>query len=124
MVFSNLLSNSIKYAPVGGTILVKSNEVRKGEKVKGNIIKEDSLLVSVFDNGRGIPVDSQSKIFTKFYRSDNAHHEHADGTGLGLYIVKSIIDHVGGEVWFSSKEKEGTTFYFTIPLTTNKAKKQ
>lgn len=123
MVFSNLLSNSIKYAPVGGSILVKSNEVRRGEKVGGNVIKEDSVLISVSDNGRGIPVDSQGKIFSKFFRSDNAHHDHADGTGLGLYIVKSIIDHVGGEVWFLSKETDGTTFYFTIPLTTGKRKK-
>jgi len=123
MVFSNLLSNSIKYTPVGGTILVKSLEVKKDEKVNNKIIKENSLLISISDNGCGIPVDSQDKIFTKFFRSDNARSEHTDGTGLGLYIVKSILDHIGGEVWFWSKEKEGAIFYFTIPLKTIKQKK-
>jgi len=116
MVFSNLLSNSIKYTPVGGTISVKSLEVKKDEKVNDKIIKENSLLISVSDNGCGIPKDSHDKIFTKFFRSDNARSEHTDGTGLGLYIVKSILDHIGGDVWFWSKEKEGTIFYFTIPL--------
>ncbi len=116
MVFSNLLSNSIKYTFTGGTISVKSREVKKDEKVKDNIIKENSLLISVSDNGCGIPIDSQNKIFTKFFRSDNARSKDTDGTGLGLYIVKLIIDHMGGEVWFQSKEKEGTIFYFTIPL--------
>lgn len=122
MVFSNLLSNSIKYTSVGGTISVKSREVKKSEKVNDNIIKENSLLISVSDNGCGIPIDSQDKIFTKFFRSDNARSKHTDGTGLGLYIVKSILDHIGGEVWFWSKEKEGTTFNFTIPLKTIKQK--
>ena len=74
------------------------------------------MLISVSDNGCGIPKDSHDKIFTKFFRSDNARSEHTDGTGLGLYIVKSILDHIGGDVWFWSKEKEGTIFYFTIPL--------
>ncbi len=68
------------------------------------------------DNGCGIPASQQNKIFTKFFRSENARHEHTDGTGLGLYIVKSILNHIGGDVWFLSKENEGTTFYFTIPL--------
>jgi len=124
MVFSNLLSNSIKYTPVGGTMSVKSQEVKKDEKVNNNVIKEDSLLIRVSDNGCGIPTDSQDKIFTKFFRSDNARSKHTDGTGLGLYIVKSILDHIGGHVWFWSKEKKGTIFYFTIPLKKLKSRSQ
>src|SRR3989344_517402 len=116
MVFSNLLSNSIKYTAPGGTVSVKSVEVKKDEKVNHKIIKENSILISVSDSGFGIPIHSQDKIFTKFFRSENARSKHTDGTGLGLYIVKSILDYIGGDVWFWSKEKEGTIFYFTIPL--------
>jgi len=116
MVFSNLLSNSIKYTAPGGTVSVKSVEVKKGDKIRSNTIKENSILISVSDSGFGIPIHSQDKIFTKFFRSENARSKHTDGTGLGLYIVKSILDHMGGDVWFWSKEKEGTIFYFTIPL--------
>jgi PAS domain S-box-containing protein len=119
MIFSNLISNSIRYTSAGGTISVKSLQVKKGEKISNNIIKENSLLVSVSDNGCGIPIDQQYKVFTKFFRSDNARNQHTDGTGLGLYIVKSILGHIGGDVWFSSKE-EGTIFYFTIPLNKRK----
>lgn len=116
MVFSNLISNSIRYTAMGGTITVKSLEVKKDERINNKIIKENSLLVSVADNGCGIPLNQQDKVFTKFFRSDNARSEHTAGTGLGLYIVKSILDHIGGDVWFLSKEKEGSTFSFTIPL--------
>ena len=122
MVFSNLFSNSIKYTPLNGTISVKSLKVKKGEHINGKIIKENSLLVSISDNGCGIPLNQQDKIFTRFFRSDSARNLHTDGTGLGLYIVKSVLDHMGGQVWFLSKEDEGTTFYFTIPLRMMKQK--
>ena len=104
MIFSNLISNAIKYTSAGGTISIETSE------------EEKNLLISVSDNGCGIPLDQQDKIFTKFFRSDNARRQDTDGTGLGLYIVKSVLDHIGGKVWFSSKEKEGSNFYFTIPL--------
>lgn len=104
MIFSNLMSNAIKYTSAGGKISVETSEVK------------DSLLISISDNGCGIPLNQQDKIFTKFFRSDNARRQDTDGTGLGLYIVKSILDHIRGNVWFSSKEKQGTNFYFTIPL--------
>ncbi len=116
MVFSNLVSNAIQYTPKGGAIAVKSTKVKKGEKIHNHTIREKSLLVSVSDSGCGIPMGQHDKIFTKFFRSENARKEHTDGTGLGLYIVKSILDHIGGHVWFRSKEKEGATFYFTVPL--------
>ncbi|MDO8486148.1 MAG: ATP-binding protein [Candidatus Staskawiczbacteria bacterium] len=122
MVFSNLISNSIKYTSSGGNISVKSSKVKKYEKINSNIVKEDSLLVSVSDNGLGIPTSEQDKIFTKFFRSDNARNEHTDGTGLGLYIVKLILDQIGGDVWFTSQENKGTIFYFTVPLKGTKQK--
>jgi two-component system sensor histidine kinase VicK len=104
MIFSNLLSNAIKYTSAGDSISIETSE------------KNDDLLVSIADNGCGIPANQQDKIFTKFFRSDNARRHDTDGTGLGLYIVKLMLDHIGGKVWFSSKEKEGTSFYFSIPL--------
>jgi len=104
IIFSNLLSNAIRYTDKNGTISVKS------------IIKENNLVISVADNGCGIPAGQQNRIFTKFFRADDARSKYTNGTGLGLYIVKSILDHIGGNVWFTSTENKGSTFYFTIPL--------
>ena len=105
MVFQNLLTNAIKYTPPKGTIKIS---------IKKN--KED-VLVSVSDNGYGIPKKQQENIFTKMFRADNVKLRDTTGTGLGLYIVKSIIEQSAeGNIWFESKENKGTTFYFTIPL--------
>ena len=108
MVFQNLLTNAIKYTPPKGTIKIS---------IKKN--KED-VLVSVSDNGYGIPKKQQENIFTKMFRADNVKLRDTTGTGLGLYIVKSIIEQSAeGNIWFESKENKGTTFYFTIPLISN-----
>ena len=104
MVLQNIMSNSIKYSAAGATIRV-------------GIVKKDSNLVfTVADQGCGIPSDQQGKIFSKLFRGDNAKAIDPDGTGLGLYIVKSILDTVGGVIWFESKLNHGTTFYLSIPL--------
>lgn len=86
--------------------------------------KGNEILIGVVDTGIGIPADQQSKIFGKFFRADNASSYKADGTGLGLYIVKTIIEKIGGKIWFRSPafakalmgkpaaaEKKGTAFY-------------
>jgi two-component system sensor histidine kinase VicK len=70
----------------------------------------------VADTGYGIPKNQQDKIFTKLFRADNIREKVTDGTGLGLYIIKSIIEQFGGKVWFESVENKGTTFYASIPL--------
>ncbi len=105
-VFQNLLSNAIKYTPSGGKI---SLTVRKQKQ-------ESDVLVTVTDTGYGIPKDQQSKIFSRLFRADNARAKVPEGTGLGLYIVKSILDQCDGKIWFESEENKGTTFSFTIPL--------
>ncbi|MCH8987086.1 PAS domain S-box protein, partial [Patescibacteria group bacterium] len=99
IVFQNLLSNSVKYTPENGTI---SLTIEK---------KEPNVLIKVSDNGYGIPKAQQSQIFKKLFRADNIKSKDPDGTGLGLYIVKSVVEQSGGKIWFESKENKGTTFY-------------
>ena len=104
MVFQNLLTNSLKYTADGGNISV---EIKS---------KEKEVLVSVSDDGYGIPQSQQKEIFGKLFRADNTRTLDTNGTGLGLYIIKSIIEQsVGGKIWFDSTENKGTTFYFTVP---------
>jgi len=104
IVFQNLLSNSVKYTSQGG----KVDLVITKQKI--------DVLIRVSDTGQGIPKAQQSKIFTKLFRADNARIIDPDGTGLGLYIVKSVIEQFGGKIWFESEKNKGTTFYTTIPL--------
>jgi PAS domain S-box-containing protein len=102
-VFANLLSNAIKYTPGGGTVTISV-------KAKGS-----NVVFSVRDTGYGIPLAAQEHIFTKFFRADNILGEDVSGTGLGLYLTKTIAESLNGEVWFVSKENEGTSFFFSVP---------
>ena len=104
IVFQNLLSNSVKYAGNNGKIILAISK------------QKNEVLIKVADNGIGIPKEAQSKIFAKLFRADNAKTTDPSGTGLGLYIVKAIIDASGGKIWFESEENKGTTFYITLPL--------
>jgi two-component system sensor histidine kinase VicK len=80
------------------------------------IQKKGTLIeLSVSDTGFGIPVLQQEKIFTKLFRADNANKSDTGGSGLGLYIVKSIVTEAGGDIRFESEEGKGTTFYITFP---------
>lgn len=103
-VFQNLLDNAIKYTRQHGIIKIG---VKK---------EKDNLLISVSDSGIGIPLAEQDDIFHRFYRASNAVKQETDGSGLGLYIARSIIQKHGGDIWFASKENVGTTFHFTIPI--------
>ncbi|MEK7531471.1 MAG: ATP-binding protein [Patescibacteria group bacterium] len=104
MVFQNLLENAVKYTPDGGKVEVAL--VREGER----------LHVSVKDSGIGIPEESLNKIFSRFYRAPNAMKVSTDGSGLGLFISKKIIERHNGIAWFETKQGEGFTFHFTLPL--------
>jgi len=70
----------------------------------------------ISDTGVGIPQDQQSRIFSKFFRGENVMKMDAEGTGLGMFITKNIIEAHNGKVWFESQKDKGTTFYFTIPI--------
>lgn len=122
MVISNLVMNAVNYTADHGTIYVECREMSKGQALGEKFLAENSFIVIISDTGYGIPKLQQDKLFTKFFRADNAREKHTDGTGLGLYIVKSILDNSGGSIWFTSEENKGTTFYVAIPMTGMKAK--
>lgn len=71
---------------------------------------------AVRDNGIGIPKEGQRRLFEKFYRADNAVTLETEGTGLGLYLVRLIVERFGGRMWYESEEGEGSTFVVTLPL--------
>lgn len=103
-VLANIISNAIKYTPEGGKIVVSLRE--KGSQV----------VASIQDTGYGIPTASQQYIFTKFFRADNIIGQDVSGTGLGLYLTRTIVENLQGELWFESVEGEGTTFHVSLPL--------
>jgi signal transduction histidine kinase len=104
-VFQNLLENSIKYSRQQGTVEI-------------GLKPEDHDFIEVFikDEGIGIPKEQQKNIFDRFFRAQNAIKLETDGSGLGLFIVKSIVERHGGRIWFESTEGKGVTFHFTIPV--------
>jgi PAS domain S-box-containing protein len=102
-VLTNLLTNAIKYTPEGGHIEL----ILRG--------RPNTAVFVVKDNGFGIPKHTQDQIFTKFFRAQNIVKRETTGTGLGLYLVKGLVDVLGGDVWFESEEDKGSTFYFALP---------
>ena len=112
MVIENLLDNGIKYTSRGGkiTMSIKDDNLNSSNQ---------SLKIIISDTGVGIPEDEQKKIFRKFFRASNARLQEPDGSGIGLYIAKDIIERHGGALWFESKEGQGTTFFITLPVHQN-----
>lgn len=105
IVVQNLLSNAVKYTREKGEVTVKLYR------------HYPEMRFEVTDNGYGIPQNQHDKIFTKLFRADNVVEENLEGNGLGLYIVRSILEQTGGDVWFESEQNVGTTFYVSLPLT-------
>ncbi|MEK7494212.1 MAG: ATP-binding protein [Patescibacteria group bacterium] len=110
-VVINIVSNAIRYSNPHGAIEIAFEA------------GDSAVTVSVKDSGIGIPTSQHSRIFEKFFRADNAVHKTAEGTGLGLNLVKTLIALWHGTIWFTSEEGKGTTFYFTIPYEGMKEKR-
>ena len=103
-VITNLARNARKYSSPGSTILL------------GSQLKKEMIMISMKDSGIGISEDDRNHIFEPFYRSTESAMKGVKGLGLGLYISSKIIELHGGRMWVKSKPKQGSTFYFTIPL--------
>ncbi len=103
LVLDNLVSNAIKFTHPGGRVRVKVQD--KGEFV----------MVSVSDDGIGIPPEDLEKVFERFYRAGNRSSVNAPGTGLGLAIAREVVDKHGGKIWLESELGKGTTFHFVVP---------
>lgn len=102
-VFQNIIDNAIKYNRYPGKLTISYK------------ISEDEVQVRLKDNGIGIPENEKEKIFGRFYRASNTSALASSGSGLGLYIVKSIIEIMNGSIFFESEENKGTTFFVTLP---------
>ncbi|MFQ6029848.1 MAG: ATP-binding protein [Dehalococcoidia bacterium] len=106
-IIGNLLSNASKYSPEGSRIRVSAR------------VAAGMLQIDVADNGIGVAPEHQSQIFTKFFRVDHSSTRQTDGTGLGLFITKQLIEVHGGRIWVESAVDQGSTFSFTLPLGPN-----
>lgn len=104
LVIENLFSNAVKYTQAGGKIEIK-------------LVRNHGFVVfSIHDNGVGIPKKQHEQVFTKFFRSDNIVKYQTEGTGLGLYIAKNIVEQSDGRIWFQSREHVGSVFSFSLPI--------
>ena len=112
-VLTNLVSNSHKYTPEGGKITIGA-AVTSNQWDPAGAAKVVHIWVE--DDGIGISVEDQQKIFSKFFRSDDQKAREVPGTGLGLNITKSLVEMQGGKIWFESEFRKGTTFHFTVPV--------
>jgi PAS domain S-box-containing protein len=104
-IFHNLISNALKYSPNGGEV-----------RVVVKMMSDDLIQVAISDQGIGIPEDQLAKMFQRFHRVDNRDTRTVGGTGIGLFLTKSLVESHGGRIWLDSVYGKGTTFYFTLPV--------
>lgn len=102
-VMDNIISNALKYSPEGGKVTFSIEE------------RDEFLIISISDEGMGIPKENLTKIFDRFYRVDKARTRKLGGTGLGLAIAKEMVEAHGGEIWADSVDGKGTTISFSLP---------
>ncbi|HEU4521442.1 MAG TPA: ATP-binding protein [Thermoanaerobaculia bacterium] len=108
-VLGNLLENAVKYSPDGSEIFVNVED------------RNETVVTSVCDRGIGIPADELAQVFERFHRGRQVSSTNYGGLGLGLYITKQIIERHGGTIWVESAEGIGTTFYFSLPVSSVEA---
>lgn len=109
LALTNLLENSIRYNVENGEVTVKVDKMQD----------KPYVVVSVKDTGIGVPPEAMEKLFNKFYRADNALKRQTEGSGLGLYIAKGIVNAHGGQIWAESELNRGTTISFALPTDPN-----
>ncbi|WP_390409565.1 cell wall metabolism sensor histidine kinase WalK [Lacticaseibacillus jixiensis] len=102
-VIDNIMNNAIKYSPEGGVITARLVETH------------NHVILSITDQGLGIPRKDINKVFDRFYRVDKARSRQQGGTGLGLAISKEVVEALGGRIWVDSQEGKGSTFYISLP---------
>ncbi|MCI1986299.1 MAG: cell wall metabolism sensor histidine kinase WalK [Lactobacillus sp.] len=102
-VIDNIMNNAIKYSPEGGVITARLVETH------------NHVILSIADQGLGIPRKDINKVFDRFYRVDKARSRQQGGTGLGLAISKEVVEALGGRIWVDSQEGKGSTFYISLP---------
>jgi two-component system sensor histidine kinase VicK len=100
----NLLDNAIKFSPEGGRIAMSARR------------RADTAEIRIEDEGIGIARSDRERIFTKFYRAEEAVRHSPQGTGLGLFLVRGLLAAMGGRIWVESKEGEGSTFVCELPV--------
>jgi len=107
-VIRNLLSNAYRYTPEGGRVTLKL------------ITDDEDVVASVTDTGMGIPPEDLPYIFERFYRVDRSRTRRTGGSGIGLAIVKQLVEAMGGRVWATSEARKGSTFFFRLPSSDRK----
>jgi len=118
LVIENLLDNAIRYIKGRGVVEIKIESQARQKFLTENLGRQDkNLYLEIRDTGVGIPKEEQKYIFQKFFRSENALRYQTQGSGLGLYISKAIIEKSEGKIGFKSQKGIGSTFWFTLPLT-------
>jgi signal transduction histidine kinase len=103
-ILTNLINNAIKYSPKGGRVTVR-----------GSVDDAGRVVISVADQGVGIPKEHLPKVFDRFHRVDNRDTREVGGTGIGLFLVKHLVEAHGGEIWVESELGKGSTFTFALP---------
>jgi len=120
-VMNNLLINAVKYSPQGGDIETEISVVKNEQEVRSMfadapLVRLPCLIVSIADNGIGIPGAELGLIFEKFYRVTTKLTRTTQGAGLGLYICKIIVEAHGGNIWVKNRPRGGSIFYFSLPM--------
>lgn len=115
VIVRTLITNAILFSKDESIVKVEICEKNQGEEYGSKTLAEDSLVVSVADFGIGIPEADKAQIFSKFFKASNAINEDSKGAGLGLYIITLILNTTGGDIWFTSEQGIGSTFYVAFP---------
>ncbi len=120
-IFHNLVSNAYKYTPAPGVIAISAREIQQMSELDGSgppqqAIKCPCILITVKDTGIGLSHQEQKMVFSRFFRGESTVVRQEEGTGLGLYLVRLLVESQGGQVWVESKVGQGSTFQLALPL--------